>query len=120
MKKFLCLGIFIVTGAAAMLPVSASSSSSRQYVPATVLQVEKHEAGSPAYTGGDNPSDAPLRSEYYAYEVSVRVDCEPTSPIRKPLLNINIFSPCPSLGLLPDAVIYAPALLFGRFFPTLG
>src|SRR5580700_4816056 len=32
----------------------------------------------------------------------------------------NIASLCPSLELLPDAVIYAPALLFGRFFPTLG
>ena len=32
----------------------------------------------------------------------------------------NIASLCPSLELLPDAVIYAPALLFGRIFPTLG
>ena len=32
----------------------------------------------------------------------------------------NIASLCPSLELLPDAVIYAPALRFGRFFPTLG
>src|SRR5580704_11621690 len=29
----------------------------------------------------------------------------------------NIASLCPSLELLPDAVIYAPGLLFGRFFP---
>jgi hypothetical protein len=40
-----------------------------------VLQVQKHEVGGSAYTGGDNPSDAPLQSDYYAYDVSVRVNC---------------------------------------------
>jgi hypothetical protein len=75
MKNFLCLGIVLFMGMATTVFRSANSSLSKQYVPATVLQVDKHEVGWPAYTGGENPSDRPLRSEYYAYQVLVRVNC---------------------------------------------
>jgi hypothetical protein len=76
MKNFLRPGMVLVMGMATTVFASANVSSfSKPYVPATVLQVEKHEIGSPVYTGGGNPSDTPLRSEYYAYEVSVRVNC---------------------------------------------
>ena len=75
MKNLLYPGIVVLLGLATTVSASANSSSAKPYLPATVLQVEKHEVGAPAYTGGDNPSDVPLQSEYYAYEVSVRVNC---------------------------------------------
>jgi hypothetical protein len=40
---------------------------------ATVLSVRKHQSGTPVV--GDNPSDAPLRSEIYSYDIFVRVKC---------------------------------------------
>ena len=42
----------------------------------TVIQVQKHKVFSAdSMVGDSNPSDAPLASRYYSYEVSVRVDC---------------------------------------------
>jgi hypothetical protein len=41
-----------------------------------VLAVRKSRVQSPEYTmGGSNPSDAPLTSRYYEFEVSIRVGC---------------------------------------------
>ena len=46
------------------------------YVQGTVVRVQQHKVYSPdVMMGGSNPSDAPLTSRSYAYEVSVRVDC---------------------------------------------
>jgi hypothetical protein len=44
------------------------------YQTATVVSVEKHQA-SPNYIGG-NPTDSPLQSRDYAYEVGIRLDCD--------------------------------------------
>jgi hypothetical protein len=56
--------------------LSASTKQAHAgYQRATIISVEKHQVRSPQYTGGDNPSDAPLSSEYYAYDVAVRVTC---------------------------------------------
>jgi hypothetical protein len=41
---------------------------------ATVLRVQKHEADAPLV--GGNPTDAPLHSSAYLYDVSLRVDCK--------------------------------------------
>ncbi len=39
--------------------------------------MESHTVESPAFTvGGSNPSDAPLVSRYYLYQVSIRLGCE--------------------------------------------
>lgn len=47
------------------------------FVQGTVIRVEMRKEYSPAYTmGGSNPSDAPLTSRFYVYEVAVRVDCK--------------------------------------------
>jgi hypothetical protein len=75
MKNFLRPGMVLAMGMVTTVFGSANSSASKAHVPAKVLQVEKQEVRSPAYTSGEDPSDAPLRSEYYAYEVSVRVNC---------------------------------------------
>jgi len=37
--------------------------------------VQKSEVQPPTASGSDNPSDAPLHSESYTYEVAVRVNC---------------------------------------------
>jgi len=53
------------------------SRNAREYVEGTVVGVESHQVESPGFTvGGSNPSDAPLTSHYYVYEVSIRVGCE--------------------------------------------
>jgi hypothetical protein len=53
------------------------SRNAKEYVKGIVVDVENHQVESPAFTmGGSNPSDAPLTSRYYAYEVSIRVGCE--------------------------------------------
>jgi len=72
------LGIVIV---ALVVVVPALYASQRQntpspYVQGTVLEVQKQEVYSPDTVGGSNPSDATLTSRYYAYEVSIRVDCK--------------------------------------------
>lgn len=53
------------------------SRNSKEYVQGTIVDVESHQIESPDFTvGGSNPSDAPLPSRYYVYEVSIRVGCE--------------------------------------------
>lgn len=49
--------------------------SKKNYLPGTVLQVQRHEAVADSNYVGDNPSDAPLRPDVYSYEVSIRVNC---------------------------------------------
>jgi hypothetical protein len=76
MKKDLCICIaaFVVVVPALY---GAEPGHSSPYVQGTVVHVQKQRVYSPAATiGGSNPSDAPLTSRYYAYEVSVRVDCK--------------------------------------------
>jgi len=71
------------TGAIAFLVVMpalsalAATNNSRQTVEGTVVAVQKQRVESPANQfGSGNPADAPLASRYYAYEVSIRVDCK--------------------------------------------
>lgn len=55
---------------------AAKKDSSSSYVEGTVVKVQGQKAYSPSVTvGGSNPSDAPLTSRFYAYEVAIRVDC---------------------------------------------
>jgi hypothetical protein len=74
MKSTICLiGLLAV-----IVPALNASKSPRlpaAYQPATVLSVQKHEVRSPAYTAGDSPSDAPLQTDYYVYEIALRVNC---------------------------------------------
>jgi hypothetical protein len=72
--NLLVIGLaFLLTAPA----VRAMAVSSKEWVQGTVVQVQKQRVQSPAYQfGSGNPSDAPLASQYYAFEVSIRVDCE--------------------------------------------
>jgi hypothetical protein len=72
--KRICLAAFM-----AVMPAlyAAERGRSSSYVQGTVVRVQKHKVYSPdSMSGGNNPSDAPLTSRFYAYEVSVRVDCK--------------------------------------------
>ena len=76
MKKHLCFVITLLV-MAPILYASPTQRNANPYVQGTVVAVQKHKVYSPDYMmGGSNPSDAPLTSQYYAYEVSVRVDCK--------------------------------------------
>jgi len=76
MKKNLCIGIALFLVVVPAL-YAAEQGHSNPYVQGTVVRVQQHKAYSPdSMVGGSNPSDAPLTSRYYAFEVSVRVDCK--------------------------------------------
>lgn len=73
MRKSSCLGIFIslsLSTATFFLPRAAASSS---YVNGQIVQIEKSVQSSPPYAGVDSPTDSPLRSSFYAFDISVRV-----------------------------------------------
>src|ERR1700731_218553 len=74
MRQNLFIAAFLVTVPALYAAESGHSSPSVQGI---VARVQKQRVYSPDSTiGGSNPSDAPLTSHYFAYEVSVRVDCK--------------------------------------------
>jgi hypothetical protein len=72
------LFIFVVSfvvGAPALYAVERGHANA--YVQGVVVKVQQHNAYSTEpMIGGSNPSDAPLTSRYYTYEVSVRIDCK--------------------------------------------
>ena len=56
---------------------AAKKDSSSSYVQGTVVKVRGQKVYSPSeMVGGSNPSDAPLTTRFYAYEVAIRVDCK--------------------------------------------
>ena len=68
------IGILALAVAMPLLNASAKEKQPAEYQQGTVLSVDRHEVRSPdqcCYS----PTDAPLQTEYYAYEVSVRVGC---------------------------------------------
>jgi hypothetical protein len=68
---FVAVLVFII--AAPLLHASTNEEQSKQHQQGTVLSVERQEVRSPeGYYSG---TDVPLQSEYYAYNVSVRVGC---------------------------------------------
>jgi hypothetical protein len=75
MKRFLIYALALILFAP---PVSAnatkrSSDKKDQYLPGTVVTVQKHETKSNYI--GDDPSDAPLQSSAFAYDIALRVSC---------------------------------------------
>jgi hypothetical protein len=68
MKKSLVLFVLVLG-----VSMHLQAVTKRTYQPATVVSVENHQAQS-NYVG-DNPSDAPLQSTVYAYDISIRLNC---------------------------------------------
>jgi hypothetical protein len=75
MQKHLCIAIFVIVMTAGALYAKAKSPQSNAFVQGTVLSVQKEDVQSPQAMGGTNPTDAPLQSTYYAYNVSIHVGC---------------------------------------------
>ncbi len=71
MNKILTLVIFVCTFPA----INAFASlKPTEYQSGTVVSVESHEAAPSNYVGS-NPSDAPMQSEVYSYDIGIRVGC---------------------------------------------
>lgn len=69
---WIIIGAFAL--AAPLLSATPAKKGANLPVQATVVRVQKNEVGSVG-DGLTSPTDAPLSSRYYAYDVSVRVDC---------------------------------------------
>jgi hypothetical protein len=69
MKKNL-MSLVLASG---VLLASAHAATKQEYQSATVVSVESHEI--PSNYAGSNPSDAPLQSEVYSYDISIRLGC---------------------------------------------
>lgn len=54
---------------------ASTSTPGAGFQPAAITSVHRVEVTEPAYSGGDNPSDAPLESHSYAYDVGVKTAC---------------------------------------------
>jgi hypothetical protein len=75
MQKHLCIAIFVCLIAASSFCAKAKSPQSNAVVQGTILSVQKENVQSPEVQGGTNPTDAPLQSSFYAYNMSIRVGC---------------------------------------------
>ena len=62
--------------AAIAVPASNASVQSNLFKTATIVRVREHQSEPSHSYGGDNPSDAPLKSEIYVYEVAIRAGCD--------------------------------------------
>lgn len=65
---------FLLIAVCISLNASASNQPAKAYQPGTILNVNKKEITSPD-TCCSNPTDTPLQSQYFAYDVSVKVSC---------------------------------------------
>jgi hypothetical protein len=68
MKRSLTLFVLIC----GVLLTSVQARTKQPYQSATVVSVANHETA-PSYVG--NPSDAPLQSEFYSYDIGIRLNC---------------------------------------------
>lgn len=74
MRNKPCAGVLAVFVLFPMLSASVKEKPTNGYQQGTVLKVERELVRSPDQCCY-NPGDAPLRTEYYEYDVSVRVKC---------------------------------------------
>lgn len=74
MQKYLCVALFLLISAPIAL-YAKSGPQANTYIQGTVLAVQKQNVSSPGTLEGATPSNAPLQSSYYAYNISVRVRC---------------------------------------------
>ncbi|HZR56071.1 MAG TPA: hypothetical protein VFA74_04295 [Terriglobales bacterium] len=69
MKNALIL--FLLVSSALVTSIYAEAKP--KFQTATVVSVQKHET--PSNYVGDNPSDAPLQSTVYSYDIGIRLNC---------------------------------------------
>ncbi len=73
--RFFLVACVLICSIAVPALQATSTAQPKPFEAATILSVHKQERQEPPYYGGDNPSDAPLQSEVFAYEVAVRTAC---------------------------------------------
>ena len=71
MQKYWCVAALVFTSG---MLFATNKPQQDNYVHGTVVSVERQEVTSPNECC-NNPTDAPLQTQYYAYNVAVRVDC---------------------------------------------
>lgn len=74
MQKLCSLAVFVMIGTG-LLYAKPKVAQSNGYIQANVLSVQKEDVQSPATMSGTSPTDAPLQSQYYAYNVFVHAGC---------------------------------------------
>lgn len=72
MKHILIAVAFMLSAALVGVHAFAKASKQAGYQTATVISVEKHVT-IPTYVG--SPSDAPLQTQEYSYDVGIRLNC---------------------------------------------
>ena len=72
MKKTLMVSALMLSALLVYLHAYSNRAAKDQYQTATVVSVDKHVAES-NYVG--SPTDAPLQSEDYGYDIGIRLDC---------------------------------------------
>ncbi len=71
MRKVLCMAALLFAGS---MLVASDKPQQGNYVQGTVISVERQEVSSPG-TCCSNPTDTPLQTQSYAFNVAVRVGC---------------------------------------------
>ena len=69
------LAVCLLTGVAVPGSYASPVAQSKSFQTATIVNIRKHQAEEPPYDGGDNPSDAPLQTEVFVYDVVLRTAC---------------------------------------------
>jgi hypothetical protein len=67
--------LMLFTLVSGVLLASMHATTKQGYQSATVVSVETHDTPSNSNYAGSNPSDAPLQSEVYSYDVGIRLGC---------------------------------------------
>lgn len=70
MKNVVILCVFVIS-----VPPLLYSHAQNEDTEATVISVRETHGLSPTFYAGTNPSDAPLESSYYIYDIAVRLNC---------------------------------------------
>ena len=70
MRNVLIVCVFAVAATSPLYPQTRTRNTT-----ATVISVHRNHGVSPTSYAGSNPSDAPLQSRYYAYDIAVRLNC---------------------------------------------
>ena len=70
MKNIVMLCVFALS-----VPALLYSQTQKERATATVTSVHATHGISPNSYAGTNPSDAPLQSSYYTYDIAVRLNC---------------------------------------------
>lgn len=73
MKNRLCVSILAIVSA---MPISYAVGQSKLPQQGTIVSVQKQDVATPAVRTGADPVRTPLQSQYYLYNVSVRLNCD--------------------------------------------